>query len=292
MKKNVSLIIFTILNLLVISILVLSLAKLNVLPFKYLILLTSILIFINIGATMLQKLKHKAFKVLSYILFTIIFIISIIGIYYTKVTLNFMNDSFNTIKNTYKNTYYVVTDKDYNEIYDISGKNVGYYSIIPNIDKSLDKLTSLVDFNKISYNNITELFKDLSKNLNAIVIEKNIYESIKDTLSLNLNILYEFEITIDEEVKSDQIKDVTNIYISGLDFNTNSDFNMIVTINRNTNKVLLTSIPRDYYLYMPTLGLKDSLEFASAWGVNTNKEALEQLFDIDIDYYLQINTNS
>ena len=67
---------------------------------------------------------------------------------------------------------------------------------------------------------------------------------------------------------------------------------MVITVNRKTKKVLLTSIPRDYNIYMPALGMKDSLEFASVWGVNVPKEALEELFDINIDYYLKINTQS
>ena len=50
-----------------------------------------------------------------------------------------------------------------------------------------------------------------------------------------------------------------NIYLSGSDSrstnlsaNTRSDVNMIVSINPSTHEILLTSIPRDYYVQVQT----------------------------------------
>ncbi len=51
-----------------------------------------------------------------------------------------------------------------------------------------------------------------------------------------------------------------NVYISGIDtYGTistvsRSDVNMIATVNPNTHQILLTSIPRDYYVPQPCQG--------------------------------------
>ena len=72
-----------------------------------------------------------------------------------------------------------------------------------------------------------------------------------------------------------------------------NDFNMIVTINKKTHKILLTSTPRDFYV--PVYGKggnKDLLGYAGVWGINTSRKTLEDLYGINIDYYVKINTKS
>ena len=94
-------------------------------------------------------------------------------------------------------------------------------------------------------------------------------------------------------------EDSFNIYISGIDtygsINTvsRSDVNIIATINPNTSKILLTSIPRDMYvpLYGKS-GLNDKLTHAGVYGIDTSIKTLENFLDTDIDYYVRINFNS
>ena len=56
---------------------------------------------------------------------------------------------------------------------------------------------------------------------------------------------------------------VFNIYVSGMDeygeiyMSSRSDVNMVVTVNPTTKQILLTNIPRDYYVQLHnTTGLK------------------------------------
>ena len=71
------------------------------------------------------------------------------------------------------------------------------------------------------------------------------------------------------------------------------DFNMILSINTKNNTVLMTSIPRDYYLEVPGKnGLKDKLSFINAYGEDMNRKTLEKLFDTKIDYQVIFNTSS
>ena len=62
---------------------------------------------------------------------------------------------------------------------------------------------------------------------------------------------------------------------------TRNDVNMIATVNPNTNKVLLTSIPRDYYVQLHgKTGYKDKLTHAGIYGINTVVQTIEDLFGI------------
>ena len=60
-------------------------------------------------------------------------------------------------------------------------------------------------------------------------------------------------------------KDPFVVYISGIDTYgsvstvSRSDVNMILTVNPKTKQILMTSIPRDYYVTLANKGKKDKL---------------------------------
>lgn len=291
MIKRIFKILLSILNLSLFILLLLNILKLDVIPNKYIILGVIIYALIYTLSILLMITKKIFIRILGYLVLIITSCVFTIGIYYTNKTIDFFNTSFNQIRNTYKNTYYIIST-EYNELYDLIDKKISYYSLIPNIDKAFDKLDDTIAFEKVEYDKVTNLFDS-----NTILIEKSIYEGLKENMK-NIDFdkykkVYEFDITIDEETQNIDVKDVINIYIGGVDFTeTFNDFNMIVTINRKTKKVLLTSIPRDYYIYVPSLKTKDLLDYTLLWGVNVPIETLEQLFDTKIDYYVQVNTKS
>lgn len=86
-------------------------------------------------------------------------------------------------------------------------------------------------------------------------------------------------------------------YISGIDQfgNVNSvrgrsDVNQLAVVNMKTNHVLLVNTPRDYYVQLAgTTGLKDKLTHAGFYGINKSVATLENLYEIDIDYYIRVN---
>ena len=112
-------------------------------------------------------------------------------------------------------------------------------------------------------------------------------------------VLKTIDITKDVEdiTKKVSIKNTSfNVLISGMDSygtinkTTRNDVNMIATVNPNTNKVLLTSIPRDYYVQLHgKTGYKDKLTHAGIYGINTVVQTIEDLFGIDINYYVRVN---
>lgn len=115
------------------------------------------------------------------------------------------------------------------------------------------------------------------------------------TMIFNCIACYYLKITnnfLDNNFKDEEvINDSFNIYIGGVDFtNEIYDFNMLVSIK--DNKVLMTSIPRDYHIKIHNTDISDNIAYIGINDINEKTKSLEQLFDININYYIKINTNS
>lgn len=118
--------------------------------------------------------------------------------------------------------------------------------------------------------------------------------------SSKTRVLYTFKVEAKIDSKEvDVTKDVFNIYISGMDEYgkvkdvSRSDVNMIVTVNPKTRQILLTNIPRDYYVQLhDTIGYKDKLTHAGTYGIDTSIKTLEDLLGIEVNYYYKVNFSS
>lgn len=278
--------------------------KLNILPIKYYLLIFGIIVVLEIVSILFILLKKKILNIIGYILSIILIIVNICGIYYVRVTDNFLDKSFNNDNREYTTTFYIVSKKDSNNTLDnIVGKDVGYYKDTPNIEQAITELGYKYKVNTISYDNISEMFNGIS----YILVEKNLYdytfEIDKSLNKLDYDIIYEYTLTFQETIDSNTEENDDNyipetnninIYIGGTDFtNQLYDFNMIVSINKDTHKVLLTSIPRDYHIPVYGKGGRsDNMGYHGAWGITTSMKSLEQLLNIKIDYYVKVRTSS
>jgi len=113
--------------------------------------------------------------------------------------------------------------------------------------------------------------------------------------------IYEYKITKSVNAKVKQnAGDTFNIYISGIDTYgpvssvSRSDVNIIMTINKKTGKILLTTTPRDSYVKIADGGNNqyDKLTHAGLYGVDSSIHTLENLYGIKIDYYARLNFTS
>lgn len=95
-------------------------------------------------------------------------------------------------------------------------------------------------------------------------------------------------------------KTVTNspfiVYLSGSDTRSKklrtsrSDVNIIVVVNPVTKQILLLNTPRDYWVPNPVgKGKRDKLTHCGLYGPECSMEALGDLYDLEVDYYAQIN---
>ncbi|MFJ7932783.1 LCP family protein [Sporosarcina sp. NPDC096371] len=77
------------------------------------------------------------------------------------------------------------------------------------------------------------------------------------------------------------------------DGNSRSDALLFATLNKKSKSVKLVSIPRDSYVYIPKVGYKDKITHAHAFGgTGATVDAVEELFDIPVDYYVKMNFNA
>ena len=296
-KFNVPMFILSLMVLIVLVFFVVFLNVLDVLPLKYYLLVTLTLVSIYLfGMLMLAKKKFVS-RLISYTVFVTLFAICTVGAYYSGVTISYLDETFNTVASSTE-IKYVVISKDVNSMSDLNDKTLGYYSKIPYIDKANIKLSKALNYDTKEYTNVLELFENINdEKIDGAIFEETIYSSLKDSLNVidftKYKTLEEFTITVEDITSASNNGDVINIYLMGVDFSeTINDFNMVLTINKKTRKILMTSVPRDYYVYSPALGASDNLSLTNHWGLNAPLSAMENLFDIKMDYYLTFNTYS
>lgn len=300
-KKFNKLNILNIFSLIFITLFLILLIKLNMIPKNYLLVLTSVLTLLEVVSIVLTNLKNKICKVIGIILDILLLILSIFGSYFIYNGNLFLDKSFNNIKNEQYITYYVVsyssnTAGNRNEIDD----TVYYVNNDSNITSAINTLKKYVKNEITETKDISDLFTLISnKQAKYALISNTSYEILFDNSENlkreNYKIVYQYKIKIKNK-NSNKVSNNTekfNVYISGTDFANLSDFNMIMTVNNKTHKVLLTSIPRDYYINVyGTDNIRDNLSFIGINDINTRMKSIENYFGITIDYYLKINTNS
>lgn len=305
-KNNKTGIVLSIILMLVTIITVGIIIYIDVLPFVYLSLVILILLGVVSCISCLQFRKNKSSKKLNIITGVVIAVISIILIYFIN-TFNFLGI---VTKSGYKIQNYsviVLKESSYDKIQDISGKKLGYLdSNDEGIKLALENITKEVTTSQISKSDVVTLSNELfSNDLQAIMIENSYKEMLNDEVEEFANktkVIFEFSIKIKVDETSKSVKSITkdpfNVYISGIDTYgdissvSRSDVNIIVTVNPNTNQVLLTNIPRDYYVTLAGTSSKDKLTHAGMYGIEKSVKTIEDILDIDINYYVKVNFTS
>lgn len=309
-KKNnnkcitiISLIIFVILLLMTIGLFGIVIS-LGILPLKYLIpmLIVFSLIYFSMARVAFNK-KLKIFvKIFMDVIFVLLIIICIFVYYYLNSTLHFM-DKIKADKYQIENYYVIVNNKsniaDINDI-DILGI---YDTMDKKYNEALKKLSSEITYNDEKYTNYIDLGNSLiDQEVDAIFMSasyKDIVSEMIENFDNNIKIIYTIEMQSENSVDASELnvsRDPFNIYISGIDIYgdinmiSRSDVNMVMTVNPKTHKILLTSIPRDYYVQLHgTTGSKDKLTHAGLYGIDMSITTIEDLLDEKIDYYVRVN---
>lgn len=289
--------------------LIITLICLNLLPTHYLIILSAILIAIagGCGFVLWQQKFKPAVKIplnVLAVIFSLIYLIG--GIYIIQVS-----SFFDKLKpeEYISEQYYVMVKKDssYQDIKELQDKTIGTFDegteVYQDAVKQLNELVSAKLETADSINTMTESL--LSDKYDAILLSA-VHKSTLDeddtagNFSDKARILYTIEVKVKAETTAESTVDVLSqpftVYISGNDSygsltdRGRSDVNMLATVNPKTHEILLTSIPRDYYVQLHgTTGYKDKLTHAGIYGVNMAVQTLEDLLDIDINYYVKVN---
>lgn len=181
---------------------------------------------------------------------------------------------------------------------DADGSNINELLSHIKSEKGVDLATEKVDSYQAAYENL------VNGSSQAMVFNSaysSLLEMSYENYQSNLKTIYSYKIktSIKDEAKAHD-SNVFNIYISGIDTYgsistvSRSDVNLILTVNMNTHKILMTETPRDAYVKIPDGGADqyDKLTHAGIYGVETSEKTLENLYGITIDYYARLNFDS
>lgn len=168
------------------------------------------------------------------------------------------------------------------------------------------KKANITNYRKLSYSDYNTMFHDFYNGyVNVIVVNQEQKKKLPDSfLSLydDVSILKTYTYTYDYKVEENNIditKDVFTVLISASEntdepvSNSLSDMNMLVIINPKTNEIQTISVPRDAFVPNPAYDYaNDKLTHTGNDGVANTKLAIENMMQIDIDFYVKISFTS
>lgn len=284
-----------------------TLIRLNILPAKY--MLTALLVFTPFGVLVFLGLFFNRVKkrprIIAAVLSVILIFISVTGTSYVTGTMDFL-DKISSIGETFSYEKYnviVKVDSEVEEIEELSKTEVGIYSTSnESYSKARNELKELIECEYKNVEGLDTLGNELlDGEKKSIFISETNYSVLDESIQgykEKTKVIYTIEIKTlqkDSARRIDVTEESFNIYVSGIDTYgeignvARSDVNMIITVNPKTNKILLTSIPRDCVVMLPTYEERDKLTHSGLYGVNESIGAIENLMGIKINYYMKIN---
>lgn len=291
-----------------ITIITLGLFKfIDILPGEYFLILCVLLGIITLVLVLLILTKHGPKKrAIGTFLSVIYLILLVLAIIYELNTIGFLKKLGYKNYKTENYSVLVLKTSKYQELDDLDKKTIGSLEFTTDgLKDSKTKIEKKISPEFKTFNDISELKnKFLNKELDAMLIENSTLSIISEDDEEFVNsytVIYDFSVDIETKdiaKKVDITKDTFSIYVSGIDTYgavssvSRSDVNMVITVNPKNHKVLITSIPRDYYVTLSGKDGKDKLTHAGIYGVETSVHTIEDLLDTKINYYIKVNFTS
>lgn len=290
--------------------------RLNVLPSKFLFPLT-------IGVVVLDAIfilllvyfsKNVVSKIICIVLTLFICVASCMGGYYISKTQGALSNITNVAKYA-KNTVSVIV-KESSSIKNksqLNGVSVGGLRLNEQgSKKALKELSNEgIVLNQTEYDSMTALLEAFyNGEVDSIIINESSRSQILDmeaysNFDSNTRVVYQTSYKVKNNDSATSVSDITskpfNVLISGsdtrggFDENGRSDVIMIATVNPKTHTILLTSVPRDFYVTTACdagdgcmQGALDKITHTGIHGTNTTKRTVEQLLGIEINYTFKV----
>lgn len=318
----------TIFMIISLALLIFQIIKLNLLPAKLIVLVSLVMIILCLIIILIFHFKAKKF--LPRILAGFVALCMCVGLAYGNYFIYKTDDTFDVVTSLADSkatmtSIVVLKSSSIKKEKDLKGKTIG---TILDMDKVATKrMLKDLDSDNIKYK--TKDYSTLDDMMEAF------YAGEVDAICLNekyRDILHEseayFNFQTDSRVvhqnvhytkvekndnPSDPVNDISKdaftVLVSGndsygtlQDSNTRSDANLLLTVNPKTGTILMTSIPRDYYVELvcpeddPELacpeGSSDKLTHSGLMGVKSTEETIEKALGININYNVRINFSS
>ncbi len=306
-KKNIFFKILSILLLILFLIASSFIIYFEILPLNFLALYIiggGLIIFLIFSLLNNKKLK-KWIKVVFSLPSVLLIILFIFIILYSLGTINFLNDILDMGFRSDTYSVYVLNDSPYENISDINKKIIGVSE--KNEDstkKAIEKVSNKIEFNEADFDStVSSLDALINNEIDAVIAMDSNVDILKEDNDQydNVKAIYSFTINTKVSTLSSNInvsKENFVLYLSGIDVNGNvaakakSDVNILVAVNPKEKKILMVNTPRDYYVKLKTKNSYDKLTHAGVYGIEESIGTLENLYDINIDYYARVNFTS
>jgi len=297
----------TILYAILALILLFTMFNYNFLSFRFLnIIITIGLLVVLAISIFLQKTKKS--PLVTTVVLVIFSLVSLVGIFGFKQMIDITNRMNQTAAfSEVEMSIVVPKDSDIKDVSQLTSVQAPTKVDKNNIDTLMSALNKdkKVDLKVDDVASYQEAYDNLKSGKSKAMVLSGSYasllESVDSNYASNLKTIYTYKIKKKNNNSAKQVDSkVFNIYISGIDTYgsistvSRSDVNIIMTVNMNTHKILLTTTPRDAYVKIPDGGADqyDKLTHAGIYGVETSEKTLENLYGIKIDYYARINFTS
>ena len=310
------------------ALLIFQIIKLNLLPAKLIVLVSLVMVILCL--IILLILHFKAKKFLPRLLAGFITLCMCVGLAYGNYFIYKTDNTFDVVTSLADSkatttSIVVLKSSSIKKESGLKGKKIG---TILDMDKKPTK-RMLDDLNKDNikyttkdYSNLDELMEAfysgevdaicLNEKYRDILHETQAYFTFQtDTRIVHQNVHYTKVEKNDNpsDPVNDISKDAFTVLVSGndsygtlQDSNTRSDANLLLTVNPKTGTILMTSIPRDYYVELVCpddetestcpVGSYDKLTHSGLMGVKSTEKTIEKALGIKITYNVRINFSS
>ena len=287
--------------------------KLGALPMLYAIIVIILVALLNVGIFFLMKpsknkKKGKVRTVIGKFVSILLSVLLLVGSLYIAQGNSLIDAITGANTETTRISVVVMEKSKYKELSDLKGETIEV-----NMSAETEKMEEAIkalknEESSIKTKEVDEFAKmadDLYKGTtNAIFVNEAYYamlEANHPNFETETRVIWYKDITVktnDISKYVDVTKEPFVVYISGIDTYgkvstvSRTDVNMIVTVNPKTKQILMTSIPRDYYVTLANKGKKDKLTHSGLGGIENTVKTMENFMGIDINYYARVNFTS
>ena len=300
---------------------------LNLLPFKLIVLISAVFIILALIVTLMMNFKAKKF--FSRLLLGLISLCMCVAFAYGNYFIYKTKDTFDVVtsladKRAITTSIIALKDSNITSKADLKNKKIG---TVLKMDKEATNRTlealkkDEVKYSTSDYSNLDDLVNALyDGSVNAICLNEKYRDVLHETeeyftFNTITNVAYQNVHYVEKaasENESDPVRNITKdaftVLVSGndsygslQDSNTRSDANMLLTVNPKTGTILMTSIPRDYYVNLVCPegdekscpeDSKDKLTHTGLLGIKSTEKSIENALGIKINYNVRINFSS
>lgn len=290
--------------------------RLNVLPSKFLFPLTIGVVVLDAIFVLLLVYfnKNLVSKIICVVLTLLVCAASCFGGYYISKTQSVLSN-ITTVSKHAKNTMSVIVKEssDIQNKSQLNGVSVGSLRLNEQGSKKALKELSKdgIVLNQTEYDSLSALLEAFyNGQVDSIIINESSRSQILEmeaysNFDSNTRVVYQTSYKVKNNDSATSVSDITskpfNVLISGsdtrggFDENGRSDVIMVATVNPKSHTILLTSIPRDFYVTTACdegdgcmQGALDKITHTGIHGTNTTKRTVEKLLGIEINYTFKV----